>query len=413
MSQLSSWIRTFAVSLPVLLTSWSFADPLELNSSSAYTRLRVTLDSAFSPKVLSKGKTFEIEIPGATLMDLGVPFGAEAEFQSQIRQLKDSRVRNVRVKELSKSLLIQGEFLFPSGKDALAHEAMEHFEFKQTEQGRWVVDFWYSKSPTLVSQQLKQKEAELKKRRDQEQALLDKENQRKEARAKRLNDSKNAIQFCEQPVDRSNTVFLKFRPDHQRLNFSAYFPEHIPDHRFEYSQPRGESEESQMVRLAVKLSRENKHALVIKTIDFFSKSYPKSVYSDEMKFLRASAFYRLGMIEEGKDQISKLSKSARGTEAGLQSAAFLAVQAFRNGEWLSALESFMNLRREFPKHPLIWLFRYGIAECLYEIKQSEQARVELEWVARNAPKEAIRAEAAFKLGDLYFDRNQFAQAIQS
>ncbi len=71
----------------------------------------------------------------------------------------------------------------------------------------------------------------------------------------------------------------------------------------------------------------------------------------------------------------------------------------------------MNLKREMPNHRLIWLFRYGIAECLYQIKQTDQAKQEYEWVAKNSPKSEVAAEAAFKIGDLYLDRNQYAQAV--
>jgi tetratricopeptide (TPR) repeat protein len=391
----------------------SFADPVEIQSTSTYSRLRIAVDSAFQPKINIQSRGFEIQIPAATLMDMGVPFGGEQDFQQILNQLQDPRIKNVRVKELDRSVLIQGEFKYPKGASALATEQMEYFEFRQNEAGRWVVDFWYKKGPTLAEQNKKIKNAEENKKRAEELALLQKENERKSAREKRLAESKNAIQFCDQPVERSNTVFLKFRPDHPQVNFSSYFPEHIPDHRFEYSEPRGGSEEAKMVKLALKLSRENKHALVVRTIDFLEKQYPKSIYLDEMKFLKASAFYRLEMVDQGRELVVSLSKSARGTEAGLQAAAFIAVQSFRAGEWLTALEAFMNLKREFPKHPLTWLFRYGIAECLYEIRQSEQAQAEYEWVAKHSPKSVIRSEAAFKLGDVYFERNQFAQAIQT
>ena len=98
---------------------------------------------------------------------------------------------------------------------------------------------------------------------------------------------------------------------------------------------------------------------------------------------------------------------------GIQAAAFLAVQSFNKKEWLGALDSFMNIKRENPHSPLNWLFHYGIAESLYQIKQSEQAKAEYEWVSKNAPKPQMQAEAAFKMGDVYFVRNQFAMAIQS
>jgi len=152
---------------------------------------------------------------------------------------------------------------------------------------------------------------------------------------------------------------------------------------------------------------------VVKTVEFLQKEYPKSKHLTEMEFLKASSFYRLELYDQGRALIQELSKKSRGTEVGMQSTAFLAVQAFRKEEWLSALDSFLRIQKDTPKHPLVWLFRYGAAECLYQIRQYDQARSEYEWLHKNAAKAQIRTEVGFKLGDLFFNRNQFAQAIQS
>jgi tetratricopeptide (TPR) repeat protein len=386
---------------------------IEVQPQSSFSRLRISLDESFKPVIQDIPGGFELKIPAATLMDIGVPFGGEEAFNKYLATVKDSRLSKLEVVEKDSALIIRGKYVYPTGPKALANPAMEHFDFRKGEQGKLVVDFWYKKGLTVAEREQQKKIADAKKIAAQKEELLKREADRKAAREKRMQEAKNALLFCEQPFDRKNTVFLRYHADHPMLNFSSYFPEHIPDHRFEYTEPKGDSEEAQMVRLALKLSRENKHALVVKTIEFLEKEYPKSKSMNEMEFLKANSFYRLDLEPKGRDLIQELAKNARGTEVGMQAAAFLAVQSFKKEEWLAALDAFMTLRREMPNHALNWLFRYGIAECLYRIRQSDQARTEFEWVAKNAPKAVIQAEAAFKVGDVAYDRNQFAQAIQA
>ncbi len=388
-----------------------FDGSIEIESQSSFSRLKISIDESFKPTLQAQKGGFEITIPAATLMDIGVPFGAEDGFNQYLSTVKDERITNLSVKEKDGKLVITGRYHFPSGQKALASPVMEHFDFRRNEQGKFIADFFYKKGSTLAEASRKTREETEMKQKLSRESLLKKEAERRASREKKLIDSKNALLFCDQPVDRENTVIMKFKANHTILNFSDYFPETIPDFRFEYFEPKGDSEEQEMVRLALKLSRENKHALSIKTVEFLEKQYPKSKFMNEMRFLKANSYYHLEMNDKGRSLIQELARSARGSEVGLQSVAFLAVQGFKNHEWLAALDAFMGLKREMPNHPLIWLFRYGIAECLYQIRQTDQAKEEFDWVAKNAPKDEVRAEAAFKAGDLNFERGQYAQAI--
>ena len=394
-------------------TSNAESGSLNIQHQSSFSRLSISLDDSFKPTVLDRPSGFEVHIPAASLMDIGVAFGGEADFNRYLVKTKDSRIAKIEVKEKESELVISGKYIFPGGKDTFAKPAMEHFDFHQKEQGKFVVDFWYKKGPTLAEAKRMKMLEEAKKLTQQKNEILKSEAEKKVAREMRVEESKTSLKFCDAPLSRDNTLWVKFRAEHPILNFNAYFPEFIPDHGYLYKDPHGKSEEDQMVRLALKLSRENKHALVVKTVEFLEKEYPKSKFLLEMEFLKASAFYRLELFDQGRALIQELSKKATGTEVGLQTTAFLAVQAFRKEEWLSALDSFMKIQKELPKNALNWLFRYGAAESLYQIRQYDQARSEYEWLQKNAAKEQIRIEAGYKLGDLFFNRNQYAQAIQT
>ncbi len=384
---------------------------IQLQSQSSFSRVQISIDPSFKPIVHSTVKGFEIVIPAATLMDVGVPFGGEDEFREYLSKLHDSRISGLKIAEKDSNLVISGHFSFPTGSEAMASPEMEHFDFHQNDKSKYLVDFWLKKGLTVAEVARQKKIKDAKKLKSEQEEILARENARSVERERRMGESKNALLFCQQPFDRNNTVFLKFHSSHQPVNFGVYFPEKVPDHRFVYAEPKGESEESQMVRLALKLSRDNQHALAMKTVEFLEKQYPKSKWLTEMSFLKASSYYRLEMTAKGKEAIHALAASARGTEIGIQAAAFEATQALKEREWLAALNAFMNIHRENPHHPLDWLFRLGMAESLYQIRQSDQARTEYEWVSKNAPKLSVRAEAAFKVGDIFFDRGQYALSI--
>lgn len=391
--------------------SAEFSGSLEVDSQSSYSRLKITLDHSFQPTVIDSPKGFRIEVPAATLMDVGIPFGNEAAFNDYLKGVHDERLEHIRVKELESKLVIEGDYRFPSGEKSFANPRMEHFDFRKEDQGKFIVDFFYKKGPTRVEVE-KARKAELARQEQvRTRELQKKEQERKQSRDRRIQDSRNALLFCEQPLSRENNVFLKMRAEHEGIRLGTYFPEKIPDHRFEYTEPKEKTEEADMVRLALKLSRANNHALVIKTVDFLEKEYPRSQHLPEMRFLVANAYYRMGLEEQGRPILQELAKKEKGTPVGLQTSGFLAAQNFKNQQWLAALDAFLTLKKELPNHEWVWLFRYGVAESLYRIKQGEQAKEEFEWLAKNAPKEEVRAEAAFKAGDYLFDRSQYAQAV--
>jgi tetratricopeptide (TPR) repeat protein len=387
--------------------------PVELIKKKVHSRLSLSIDSAFSMQWKDTPAGFKAVFPAATLLDFGVPLGQEAAFNAYLKTIQGDRLRSLSIRETKDAVVVEGVWRFPVGAQALADPKMDHFDFREEETGRLNVDFWYHAGPTVAVADLKRKQAELKKEEAALKVRLAAEAQRKAVLDKRIADSRNATAFCQQPFDRENAVFVRFRAEHPKIRFQFHFPEHIPDHKFEYALPKGDSEEEKMVLLAIKLYRENKHGLAGKTIEFLEKQYPESKHLVEMRFLRANIHFRLGLEEQGMRLLKVLSKEASGTEVGFQSAAFVAAQSYRRGDWLVALDAFMRLQREFPKHPLAWLIRYGVADSLYMIRQSDRAAPEFEWVAQNAPDDSIRAEAAFKVGNVYFDRGQYAQAIQS
>ena len=62
---------------------------LSLQHQSSFSRVSISLDDSFKPVVKERATGFEIHIPSATLMDLGIPFGGENAFNRYLTKIQD------------------------------------------------------------------------------------------------------------------------------------------------------------------------------------------------------------------------------------------------------------------------------------------------------------------------------------
>ncbi len=197
------------------------------------------------------------------------------------------------------------------------------------------------------------------------------------------------------------------------MDFKRWFPVHQPDEEYEYLEPGSNAKDAQFVRLALDLYRQGKHALVLKTLDFYDKEEPASGYRHEMRFLRANAMMKLGLEKKAEPLLEPLLVDAKESPAALHSAMYLAARSVQQESHLAALERFHWLINHHSGHRLAWVFHLGAAEALYLLKQTERASKEYDWVVANAPDAASKAEAALRQGDLHMERRDYDQALAS
>lgn len=226
-------------------------------------------------------------------------------------------------------------------------------------------------------------------------------------------------------------IFLQFLPVSEKFDYAKHFPKRSPDADFPYYQPKGDEPDAKYVRLALKLYQDGKFALVLRTLDFMNQEQPNSPHLQEMRFLRANALLKLGMVVEGERILTDLKIQNKGKPVALYSALYFASKQMEHVEGpegqstaagtaynnfkdpLGAYETFSWLSTHYPDHRLAWVFHLGAAEALASIKQTEQAAKEYLWVAENAMLPEQRAQGALRLGNLYLDRRQYAQALEA
>jgi hypothetical protein len=103
---------------------------------------------------------------------------------------------------------------------------------------------------------------------------------------------------------------------------------------------------------------------------------------------------KLGLQVEGERILNKIITDSPSTPSAFNAASFLAVKRFERGQSLASLETFLWLLQRDPSHRLAWVFHLGAAEALFELKQTDRAVKEYQWVAENAPDRHSRSGRA-------------------
>ncbi len=384
---------------------------VQINSFKTHSRFSVKLDHGFNIDLKSDKTGFEIFLPNVCFLDLGAPLGEERKWASSYEGISDKRLKSVKLSESREGLKITGVWNYPVGSEEFAYPDMETFDFKDKTAGIYFIDFWWKKGPTLLQVKENNKKKKQKVAIDDAKEKAAKRLQRRIARLKLKKYKEDAGRFCRQIWQDDTDVFLPFRPVHEKFDFSKWFPMNRPDSNFPYFEPSSKSKEATYVRLALNLYRQGKPALVVRTLEFFENEFPNSPFRHEMNFLRANALIKLGLYDQAMPYFSKIVIDGKDTPVALHVRMYLAGTSIESKQYLLAIEHFSWLIANYPKHRLKWVFHLGAAEGLYAIKHTNRAAKEYQWVIENALRVDERVEAALRIGDLYLDRREYAQAL--
>ncbi len=393
------------------------SDFVKIQTFKTHGRISLRLDASVeverqkSDTEASQG--VQVLLKDMTLGDLGAPFGSEGEWLRQLDRMSgaDPRVARIQLRESDAGVLVTAKWKFPSGRAALAKPAMDSFHYRKGE--AYVVDFWLKPGPTAIEARAaaERREDDLKLRKAESDQRERANGRRALAQARaRMED---ALRFCREAWTESREVFLPFLPARSSFAFDRYFPRRSPDEQYPYSEPKGDAEEAQYFRLALKLYRNEKFALAQKTLDFFDRKFKQSPLAEESAFLRANAMFKMGFEDQAMALLKAGLTRASRHPASLYSGMFLALRKYKSGDMLGSFEQFMWLAQTHPGHRLAWVFHMGVAETLAGLKQTPKAVQEYRWVMERAPDRASQVEGAVRIGDLYMERKQYDQALAS
>lgn len=384
---------------------------IDLTSFHTHSRLSIRVDSGVDTQWKLSEKGFELVFKGISLVDLGAPFGHEEAWAKQFRALKDRRLASIEVSDTPQGVRIIGTWKYPSGDDAPVRPAMDTFDFRQSSPGRYVLDFWHRAGATVAEARAAEIRSKKERAKQTVVRIQKARAERKRALANIKAKAEELDSYCGKTFEEAREVVLPFSPVHPRVDFSQWFALTTPDSDYPYLEPSSAEKDAEYARLALKLYRGGNPALSIRTTEFLDKEFPGSRYANDMKFLRANAMIRLGMETEAQRILQEVALDQKGAPAALYSAMYLAGKAYNKGEFLNALERFLWLVQYYPDHRLAWVFHLGAAECLYELKQTDRAIQEYQWVVENTKDRKTQAQAAFRQGDAFLDRQQYEQAL--
>ncbi len=404
-------IATFIVIVGILAPSAgaSAVSSLQLQTFKTHSRLAISVDSSVETEWKEIPGGFRLLLKGVALQDL---YLGSVDLES----LRDPRIAEVRVAEAGVAeagggVLIEGKWNFPTGEAAISNPKMEKFTYREPDPARFVVDFWPKAGVPVVEVKrvekekariasVKKAENEAKKRRD-----------RRIAAEAAMEIESDVARFCKEPLKEGVDLFLEFIPEHEAPKLEAYLPPAQPDEGYPFLAPKTGSADEKYVKLANELYAKGDYALTVRTLDFFAKEVPKSIYQVDMRFLRANALLRLGMKEEAAKAFEQIREESPTTPAALASALYLAEETRKSGNELQTVERYLWIATRFPKHRNVWAWRMLAAESLYRIQQTERAVKEYEWVEAHAPDAESRAMAALRIGDAYLYRAQHDRAL--
>ncbi len=405
-------LKNWALSVCLTVSSLALGSPLaSLETLKSHSRLSLTLDEGTKTEWKNSLTGFELLLRGASLTDLGAPLGEEGAWLKQYQAVRDSRLKDLQILETSQGVIFRGKWSFPLGKEALAQPEMITFDYWDKHKRSWVLDFWVKPGMTLSEahqREVIQNRIDTARRRDMAASGRVKRRTEK-ARAKA--DAEDAQQFCKTSLSEERDVILQLQPWHDAFDLTHWTPNRAPDENFTFHEPKGQAQDAQYVRLAMRLFSQQNHGLAIRALDFLEKEHPQSIYRTEMKLLRASALFKLGVLEQSDQLLRELVEGPKSSGVGLQASLYLLSKQWKTGNYLAALESFMWLASNHPEYEHAWIFHMGAAEAARALKQTDRAADEYQWVAKYAPERKQQVEGALRMGDLYLERFQYDQGL--
>ena len=404
----------FNSSLLFLRQTWaSDSAPLVLNTFKTHSRLIFRLDEAFPTKLSKNKKGFKLQFQGMTFNDLGMNSEEAIQWKGVLKSLHDPRLASLEAQEIPEGVVISGTWKYPVGQYELAEPGMECFDYQDPQSAQFLLDFWYKPGPTVVQKKEEDKKAQVHaffKKLEQEGR---KRIARQLASVKQADDHDLVIASCQKPLSESSHIFVKLLPTHPKVDFSSWLPGQRPDEKFTYIKPGLKNSENSYVRLAIRFYEAGKTALALRAIEFFEHEVSKSVFQDQMRFLKANALIKLGLHKEADQILSQIMTEARGSLFAVHSAQYLTRKLIESKSHLPALQNFIWLIENDHRPDQNWVYHLGAAEMLYALGETDRAAKEYRWVMENAPEEKSRAEAAYRTGDLYLVRQQYEQALLS
>jgi TolA-binding protein len=395
----------FALSVCVAFIPSTLSAPVQIETLRTLSRLSFNIDPSATVELKShSGNRFSLFFSGTSRQDLGFS-------EAALKTIQDQRLKSLKADETDSGVLLEGEWIFPKGKEQLAKPEMETFLYHDQKQGRWIFDFWTKSGATLSQANSKKAETNLRETIRRSEELAAKRIKLQKEEDAEMAQQENVGKFCEEPLKEGVDVFLPFYPLHERVDIGKYLPTRAPDAGYPYLEPISDNEDAKYYKLALSLYKKEKFALALRSLDFHAENVKKSEFKKDLDFLRANVLWKLLLKEKANQLFVQVKDNNLGHPSSFYAGIHLANQAREESNALKAYEIYSWLAQNYPQHEEAWVFRLAAAETLYEMKQTDRAEQEFSWLSENAPTPEARAMASVRIGNVFVYRRQYDKAI--
>lgn len=181
-----------------------------------------------------------------------------------------------------------------------------------------------------------------------------------------------------------------------------------------------DSEENKLARLLLTLFNRNRHAVYLKTLEFFRKQFPDSKYNEIADFMEADVYYSLWQKSKGaaefekaialyRNLVEKYPKSIL-TERTLL---LVAYSHLEKGDSLNTLMSLQRFLRYKPDSKSYDNVRLTVADAYQTLLKPDDAIKTYEEIISSPKSTRAPIDATYMVGDVYFNQGQFEKAISS
>ncbi len=193
----------------------------------------------------------------------------------------------------------------------------------------------------------------------------------------------------------------------------------VNDGAMKYEAPPGNSEEDMQVKLLIKLYNEGKYAVVLRTFKFFEESFPKTKYEKLLLFLKADTNFRLWQQDHNKSDFEKtmalyknLLDKYPADESRFHTLMFIGANYLDTGSFIGALSTFQVGVERYADSPFIYEMKLAEADVLNQLGKHDAALEALTKIQTDPKAGNFAIDAQIRRGDVYFHKKDYLNAVK-
>ncbi|MDZ4677644.1 MAG: tetratricopeptide repeat protein [Oligoflexia bacterium] len=180
-----------------------------------------------------------------------------------------------------------------------------------------------------------------------------------------------------------------------------------------------DDEENQQARLAIKLFKDNKPALVLRTLKFFREKFEKSKYDNVLEYVEADTYFKLWLrdhnrvdFESAMARYKELLDKYPTDPKRYRTLMIVGLNYIDVGNHFGALSAFQVGMTRYPDSPFYWQMRIAVGDALRELNKNDAAIKEFESIENDPRSTTFGVEARYRRGDVYFRSRDYSTAIK-